>query len=66
MPLTNQAGEPIVLSFTTVGILRTLCGQHSNLCGKPTTILGKSSIFECEIQFTRMRPNRDIIHATEE
>ena len=59
------SGEPIVLSFTTVGILRTLCGQHSNLCGKPTTILGKSSLFQCEIQF--MQPeeaNHDIIQAS--
>jgi hypothetical protein len=40
-----------VISFTTVGILRTLCGQHSNLCGKPTAILGKSSLFQCEMQF---------------
>jgi hypothetical protein len=50
------SGEPIVLSFTTVGILRTLCGQHSNLCGKPTAILGKSSIFRCEQQF--LQPER--------
>ena len=35
----SSAGEPLVLSFTTVGILRTLCGQDRDLCGKPTTIL---------------------------
>lgn len=45
-----------MISFTTVGILRTLCGQHSNLCGKPATILGKSSLFQCEMQF--LQPER--------
>jgi len=47
-----------------VGILRTLCGQHSNLCGKPTAILGKSSIFQCEQQFLQLKEaNQGTIHA---